>query len=226
MIIVRPKAKIVALSAPNGVKMLQRIEHMARICYKSEDRQTSTSYEKLLRSCLSSGHMSIFEHGLISVEWVVDRGVQQELTRHRLPAYSIESTRYCTYTREQFGNQIKAIPAPEYWLDPNYRKSRDFKLWKSGVEHDQQIYQERIATGVKAQIARDNLPLCLASTVGESANPRAWRHIMIQRTAWNVHPKLLEVALPLLAQLKKRVPILFDDIVPLHDPKENNKYAQ
>jgi thymidylate synthase (FAD) len=44
-------------------------------------------------------------------------------------------------------------------------------------------------------------------------NLREWRHFFKLRTAPVAHPQMREVTIPLLAQLKELIPVVFDDIL-------------
>lgn len=55
--------------------ILKRIEIAARTCYKSEDKITDTSAEKLVRSLIKRGHMAMIEFGGdVSVKFISNRG--------------------------------------------------------------------------------------------------------------------------------------------------------
>jgi len=43
-------------------------------------------------------------------------------------------------------------------------------------------------------------------------NLREWRHFFRQRCALAAHPQMREVVIPLLEELKIKIPVLFDDI--------------
>ena len=92
MRIIEPYFEI--LDELDGKKMLQKIERIGRVCYKSEDLITEDSAEKFIRNILKRGHESVIEHEKISVKMVCDRGVTHEIVRHRVASYSQESTRY------------------------------------------------------------------------------------------------------------------------------------
>jgi len=94
-----------------GVDMLKRIEAAGRTCYKSEAAITNDSAREFVRKIIARGHHSVLEHESVSVRFVIDRGISHELVRHRLAAYSQESTRYCDYG----GEHIKFIKP--LWLD-------------------------------------------------------------------------------------------------------------
>lgn len=78
---------------------LQLIEQAGRTCYKSEDRITEESAPEFAKKIVKSGHLSVIEHASATVKFTIDRGVSHELVRHRLCAFSQESTRYCNYGR-------------------------------------------------------------------------------------------------------------------------------
>ena len=43
-------------------------------------------------------------------------------------------------------------------------------------------------------------------------NLREWRHFFKMRCSLAAHPQMRELSLPLLAELKSKIPILFDDL--------------
>ena len=77
--------------------LLQDIERIGRVCYKSEHRITNSSAAPFVRNIIARGHESVLEHISITVRFVTDRAIANELVRHRIAAYSQESTRYCNY---------------------------------------------------------------------------------------------------------------------------------
>ena len=219
MNIVEPYAKIIAISSGDGVSLLRNIESCARVCYRSEGAQTDTSYRTLLPRLMASAHLSVFEHGSIIVEFQVDRGISHELVRHRLLAFSQESTRYCNYSKEKFDSSIKVI-------HPSGLTYEQDMVWRGAVLDAEKYYFALLSDGVKPQIARDVLPTCLATVVRATGNPRVWRHVLLQRTHKNVHPKFLQVSIPLLAEFKAKIPIFYDDIQPLGDQSANLRMVQ
>ena len=51
----------------------------------------------------------------ICVKFICDRGILAEFTRHRTFSFSAESTRYCNYSKDKFGNEVTfIIPC---WMD-------------------------------------------------------------------------------------------------------------
>lgn len=113
----KPFANIVCCT-PN---MLDVIEDAARLCYLSEPKVAKAAYgnehplerlqeqETFLRSKIALGHLSVLEHGNITVDFGFDRGVSHEEVRHRLQAISQSSTRYCNFSHQKFGGEISVI---------------------------------------------------------------------------------------------------------------------
>lgn len=77
-----------------GEEILKKIEKVARVCYKSEDKITTGSAEKMVRGLVKRGHEAMLEHFSFSVKFTVDRGVSHEIVRHRVASFAQESTRY------------------------------------------------------------------------------------------------------------------------------------
>ena len=99
------------LTQIDGVKELQHIEKIGRVCYKSEERITEDgeSAKKFVSMLIKRGHEAMIEHSSLSVKFIVDRGVSHELVRHRIASFAQESTRYCNYANDKFGNEITVI---------------------------------------------------------------------------------------------------------------------
>ena len=50
-----------------------------------------------------------FHERRVCVHFVCDRGILAEFTRHRVFSFSAESTRYCNYSKNKFGNEVTFI---------------------------------------------------------------------------------------------------------------------
>jgi thymidylate synthase (FAD) len=193
------------LSCPEN--LLEIIERAGRTCYKSEDRITAESAGIFCRNLISTSHHSVIEHANITVKFICDRGVSHELVRHRLASYSQESTRYCNYSKDKFSNEITVIK-PCFWSED----SDEFFLWHNACLYAEKTYLELIKSGVTAEKARSVLPTSLKTEIVMTANVREWRHVLKLRTSKAAHPQIREIMMPLLADLKGRLPELFDDL--------------
>lgn len=194
-------------SSVNGAEILKSIEQAGRVCYKSEDKITDGSAEKFVAGIIKRGHEAVLEHQAITVKFIVDRGVSHEIVRHRLAAYCQESTRYCNYSKDGFGNEITVIE-PCFWD----KESEEYQLWFKCMKYAEEMYLQLLHSGASPQEARSVLPNSLKTEVVMTANLREWRHFFKLRTASAAHPQMREVAIALLAEFQRLVPVVFDDI--------------
>ena len=196
MKIVEPSVEI--LDELNGNEIIKKIEKIGRVCYKSEDKITCDSSKKFISNIMKSGHESVIEHEKITVRFICDRGVSHEIVRHRIASYSQESTRYCNYSNDRFGNEITVIK-PLFW-DVN---SDEYQIWANAMLYAEQMYQNLIQMGAKPQEARSVLPNSLKTEIVVTMNLREWRHFFKLRTAGNAHPQMREVACMALEKMRK-----------------------
>ena len=195
----------------NGMEMLKDIEYIARTCYKSENMITDLSAVKMVESLINRGHEAMLEHQSISVKFIVDRGVSHELVRHRMASYAQESTRYCNYSKDKFGNEITVIKP--CFLDED---TENYRIWKSSCEAAEKAYFAMLDNDATPQEARSVLPNSLKTEICMTANLREWRHFFKLRAlgiTGKPHPQMLEVTVPLLAEFKALIPVVFDDLI-------------
>ncbi len=205
----------------NGIKELQHIERIGRVCYKSEDKITDDgeSAKKFVKMLIANGHEAMIEHGTLSVLFTVDRGVSHEMVRHRIASFAQESTRYVNYSKEKFGNEITVIDIENGICGDGKMKNTDADKigeihaeWLDAMRDAERHYMKMIACGASPQIARSVLPNATKTNLIITANYREWRAFFKLRTAPSAHPQIREVAIPLLAELQKKIPVVFDDI--------------
>jgi thymidylate synthase (FAD) len=198
-----------------GMEALRCIERAGRVCYKSEEtnKYGYTGYDeektkKFVKMLIDRGHESVIEHSRATVRIICDRGVTHELVRHRLVSYSQESTRYCNYSGDKFGNEVTFVDLRHYLANPEGRK-----LWETAMQQAEATYLELVNQhGVPPQFARSVLPNSLKTEIVTTANLREWRHIFRLRAAKAAHPQMQEIMKPMLSDFQKIFPIIFDDI--------------
>lgn len=191
------------LTPIDGDRVLRSIEVAGRTCYKSHDQVTNDSARKFVAMILERGHESVIEHESVQVWIVCDRGVSHEIVRHRLASYSQESTRYCNYSKDKFGNEITVIEPPGL---SDLGKAH----WNQAMKMCEGQYLELLALGTPPEIARSVLPNALKTEIVMTCNLREWRHFFKLRTSKAAHPQMREIARPMLAEFRKRIPVIFD----------------
>jgi thymidylate synthase (FAD) len=199
----------------NGSEIIRKIERIGRTCYKSEDKITGDSAEKFVKMLIERGHEAMIEHVSISVRIVCDRGVSHELVRHRIASYAQESTRYCNYTKDKFGNELTFIE-PCFWNDENISddpgKRRRKMTWENAMQIAEKYYFELIGDGATPEEARSVLPNSIKTEIVATMNLREWRHFLKLRTDKAAHPQMRETANMILEKFKSLIPVVFNDI--------------
>ena len=188
--------------------VLRHIENCGRTCYQSFDKKDETSHLRFLKHIISRHHESVIEHFSVSVKFTMDRAIANELVRHRLASFSQESTRYCCYAKEKFGNEITVIKP--VMLEEN---TPAYHTWKNSMDIIEKSYLDMLKQGQTPETARSVLPCCLKTQIVVSANLREWKHIFSMRCSEAAHPDIRFLMRDLKAEFQKRIPIIFDDEV-------------
>lgn len=228
MILIKPSYEI--LRFPNTP--LEDLEMVARTCYKSEDKIGPGTAEAMARKLKERHHGAMLEFGGDPcVRFVCDRGVTHELVRHRLCSFAQESTRFCNYSKDKFGNQVTFIippwipelPAGEYVRGDSPRSFTikgmegvteipdGYFCWVMGLLDAEKLYLKLLAEGESPQQSRAVLPNALKTEICVKANTREWMHIFSQRCATAAHPQMVELMRPLAREFAQRCPVLYEE---------------
>ena len=166
-----------------------------------------------------------------TVNFITDIGASRELNRHRVNSISEESTRYCAYDKDKFGNGITVAKLP--WI-PDVDNEIDFSDYTNGFFNDNEIfndecieeqytdnwtavdwffyglqicdlvYRKTRELGWTAQQAREILPLNTKTQVVHTAFVDDWEHWIALRSneiSGKVHPMMSELAKQLVKQV-------------------------
>ena len=151
-----------------------------------------------------------FHERRICVKFTCDRGVSHEFVRHRVFSFAQESTRYCNYSKDKFGNELTFI-FPN-WMDEELlnsygtyhtlaRSNTPESIFIAGLNNAEKDYLSLINMGWKAQEARAILPNALKTELVMTGFVSDWKHFFDLR-AYGVtgkpHPQASELAIPLL----------------------------
>jgi len=177
------------------------IELAGRTCYKSEADDAA----KFCRKMVKSGHHAMIEHACASFRIITDRGITHEIVRHRLASYAQESTRYCNYSRDKFGNELT-------FIEPPNMSKEQAGFWRAGCRAAEDNYFLMLDSGCSPQIARSVLPNCLKTEIIMTTNFREWRHFITLRSSKAAHPQIRPIAVMILKELKRRAPSIFEGL--------------
>jgi len=224
------------LTPIDGEDILRRIEEAGRICYQSTHKiepGSSKNFVKMIMS-MNPPHESVLEHVNITVKFITCRGMTHELVRQRIASYSQESTRFCDYCDDKFGNEITVIDQKEhivdslacgegYELDDVVACAREACVkcgttlhavadWTMAMVSAEDSYRKMREAGAPAELARGVLPNDLKTEIVMTANLREWRHVFQLRTAEKAHFNIRGLMRNLCGEFKQKIPIVFDDI--------------
>jgi thymidylate synthase (FAD) len=189
------------------IREVKLIELAGRTAYKSEDRITTDSYDKFIRTLIKRGHEAVIEFGSMTVKFTTDRGVSHELVRHRMCSFAQESTRYCDYDEDKFGRELTVIK-PSTW---NSWSDSQKEWWKGSLEYAELNYLFMVQDDMQPQEARSVLPASLKTEVVVRANFHEWRHIFrLHAISKAAHPDMGALMLPLYVRCRKLLPCVFD----------------
>ena len=205
--IVEPSVEII--TDIDGKKILKTIERAARTCYNTEGNisEDTSSAEKMISKLIEMGHTAMIEFADIHVILRCDVGVYKDLSRHRLCSFAIESTRYCNYSKDKFGNEITFIKPVNIKDDTD-----EYAIWYNTMSEIEQSYNEMAKLGCTPDQLRMLLPHSTAAYVNMKTNVREWRHIFELRCAKAAHPSVRQIMLMTLNEFHKRITLLFDDL--------------
>jgi thymidylate synthase ThyX len=131
----------------------------------------------------------------MTVEFVTDRAIANELVRHRVFSFSQESTRYCSYHRG-----VKFCRPTPFYPTRDIRHPRQ-EIWEAAMAEAERRYMDMLAEGAFPQEARNVLPLSTATVLIMTGTMRQWRAFLDLRTAPAAHPQMRYLATALDRQI-------------------------
>lgn len=123
-----------------------------------------------------------------TVHMVLDRGVMDEFRTHVGLSHLAESTRYCNYSKDKFGNELTFIQPCWDIRGSNYI---DF------LQNAEWGYFRMLKNGWAPQQARSVLPLGIKSELISCGFEDAWKNFFDRRCAADAHPMARDIALPM-----------------------------
>ena len=167
----------------------------------------------------------------ITVKFICNIGVSREFNRHRADSINEESTRYCNYSKDKYGNEISVIENNNKFgdrIEELEKKNRaediksyclqifkgndsefsDIDYWLfSNMASEYSYIGLTQKCGWIAQDARDVLSIDTKTILVHSAFIEDWMHFFALRaigTTGAPHPQAKELAMPLMEEFKKR----------------------
>ena len=205
------QAEIKPITEIDGDKALLLIQRIAKTCYKSySDKDDTESAKRLIRSLIASGHHSLLENYLITMNYISNIVAYKDLTRSRVGfSYAIESTRWCNYSKGKYDGEVKFLDPIEIPKD-----STKYKIWQHAMEQAEYNYLKMAAEGGLPDELSLMLPQSTAAEFNITGNLRAWRNLFDLRAldkTGHARPCIHQIMEPTLELFHEKIPVVFDD---------------
>lgn len=218
------QAEYKPLSNIDGNEALLLIQRIAKTCYKSyKDSDDIESAKRIVKTLIDSGHHSLLENYIITMNYVSNIAAYKDLTRSRVGfSYAIESTRWCNYSKGKYDGQIK-------FLDPieiKDKSSDKYIIWVKAMEQAEKNYLEMASVGALPDQLSLILPQSTAAEFNITGNLRAWRNLFDLRVldkTGHARDCIHEILDPTLELFHEKIPVVFDDQYELLQQKRIEK---
>lgn len=123
---------------------------------------------------------------------VCSRAIAQEITRHRVFSFAMESQRYCNYSKDKFDNSITFI-GPEWIHESELNK----EIFEQSCANAEKEYFTLLNNGLTPQLAREVLPNCTKTELVVTGFKDDWEHFLKLRyfgLTGVPHPEMYKLA--------------------------------
>lgn len=150
-----------------------------------------------------------YHHKRYTIHMILDRGVMDEFRTHVGLSHLAESTRYCNYSKDKFGNELTFIKpcwgnisegdygTPDYIPDRLPRMGAAESGLIDALQYAEYYYFYLLSEGWTPQQARSILPLGIKSELISCGFKDAWENFFKRRDAPDAHPMAQEIANPM-----------------------------
>ena len=198
------KRNVELVSKQSYEEMIKENELAIRNCYKSEDKITDDSAERMVRMMINSGHGAAIEFANVTFHIVCDRACSHQLVRHRMASYMQTSQRYVNYSKDKFSHSVPFI------IPCNLK---NYDKWEAFCSDAEETYFDMIKHGDKAEVARSVLPNCVATSIYVRMNMRELRHFLELRLSNHAQADIRDIANQMYNIVKEKYPVYVENLV-------------
>lgn len=173
------------------------------VCNLSEYKAGVSVVDNLLKG--GKGHWSPLEQAHISLHLAhVPHDVMQQLTRHRLLSFSVQSFRYTSLQFMNYNSTPETLTSLVYFrqADAEYlgRNGSKYFYTKEMLLEDMytahlsvETYQRNVRGGMASEHARGLLPFNIRQHLVAGGNLRAWLHVLDLRLKADAQPEIQQL---------------------------------
>ena len=137
----------------------KRMAYCARVSSPNQDNEEIAG---LLKYCLRHGHVSIFEHGFLTIEIQTSRAISAQILRHRSFTFQEFSQRYSEVTGfETYEARRQDKKSRQSSHDDMSQEDKDWFLFAQDQMQKLALcrYEEALERGIAKECARFLLPI-------------------------------------------------------------------
>ena len=175
------------------------INHAARTCYNSHNKDKIDKRADFIKGLIKSGHETPLEFASATFDIECSRICQNQMVRHRHASFCVMSERYVDVGEMEF-----TYP---YQLLTEYAGAIEY------VQEAKRIYKALIKAGVKREDARFLLPQGIETKLCVNMNFRELRHFLKLRMDDNAQWEIRQIATEIYDICRERWPWLVEDLV-------------
>lgn len=205
--------------SPNDMIDFYCCNPYSMVAYHGNDVYITTNYRVLVENnrlddlqylCDPTEH----HHKRVTFKLTTDRAVAQEITRHRAFSFTMESQRYCNYSKDKFNNEVtfiipswsdiregrytsKPIKLDEDRLPINSVEDILMQGFLNALEYSEEQYLELLNRGWSPQKARGVLPNATKTELFITGFEKDWEHffnLRLKGTTGKPHPDMENIA--------------------------------
>lgn len=135
-----------------------------------------------------------FHEKRYTLRFITNMQVATELLRHRKMSFAMESSRYCAYDRDKFGDELTFI-LPAWFNDET--PQRHVIEWSNACQDAENHYMRCRAMGWPAEQCAQFLPKSAKTTIVMTGFASDWKHFLDLRyyeKTGKVHPQMKQLA--------------------------------
>lgn len=193
------------IGRPNRKHILNHLAYCGRVSHRTETDSIARDPAGFVKRIVSYGHMSVLEHASVTLEFITNRAIATEMTRHRFFSPTQESTRYCNYGNKKFNKEIVCV-------HPLLDDKETQKIWFQAMRNAEKAYMSLLEKGVPPEIARGVLPLDLKAKLVITSTLRGWYEAIEKRVVPEAHPQIRFLMWDALVELNNFLPEIFGDL--------------
>lgn len=125
-----------------------------------------------------------------TAEFILSRGASDDFRTHVTLSSISESSRYCLYSKDKFGNELTFVEP--YWIDIPGHDINEFTL--ESFKEQERIYLEGAKLGMKAQQLKRLYPLGGKTKLRLCGFKKAWDNFFYRRCDPHADPECIRLA--------------------------------